>query len=327
MRPTCVGTPNLVTGLVCTLLALLFLSAPTNGQDISNGSIRGDVVDESGMPVAAANIVITALSADGDVTRIDTTSDGKFLYSQLRAGLYTISATQDEIGSDFHRVRVRSNRTVEVRFKLQPGGRLRSWVDVATRDAFANVFSAGVKANRTGAYDEAATNFSQAAELDPTCLECHYNTGVAYTAIGQLTEAEMAFRRALAINNNYAPAYYGLSALYVQWERPRDASTARAQANRIALASLDARRQQATADVNRGITFYEAGNHTDAQRQFQNVIDEHPTHAPAYYWLGVTLVENAKKETATRALRRYLSLDPDGRHAELARNLLEKMTP
>ena len=166
MRPTCVGTPNLVTGLVCTLLALLFLSAPTNGQDISNGSIRGDVVDESGVPVAAANIVITALSADGDVTRIDTTSDGKFLYSQLRAGLYTISATQDEIGSDFHRVRVRSNRTVEVRFKLQPGGRLRSWVDVATRDAFANVFSAGVKANRTGAYDEAATNFSQAAELE-----------------------------------------------------------------------------------------------------------------------------------------------------------------
>ena len=327
MRPTCVGTPNLLTDSICALLALFFLAAPTNGQDISNGSIRGDVVDESGMPVAGANIVITALSANGDVTRIDTTSDGRFLYSQLRAGLYTISAAQDETGSDFHRVRVRSDRTVEVRFTLQPGGRLRPWIDAATRDAFASVFSAGVNANRNGAYDEAIANFSQAAELNPTCLECHYNTGIAYTAAGQLAEAEMAFRRALAINTDYAPAYYGLSALYVQWERPKDASTARAQANRIALASLDAERQQATDDVNRGITFYQAGNHTDAQRQFQNVIDEYPTHAPAYYWLGVTLVENVDQVTAIRALRRYLSMDPDGQHAELARNLLEKMTP
>ena len=327
MRPTCVGTPNLSTSSICIVFALLFLGVPINSQEVSNGTIRGDVVDGNGMPVAGAKIVITALSANGEVARIDTTSDGRFVYAILREGLYTITATQDEVGNDFHRVRVRNDRTVEVRFTLQPGARHRPWIDGATRDAFTDIFAAGVNANRNGAYDEAVANFSQAAELDPTCLECHYNNGVVYTAIGQWTKAEMAFRRALAINTDYAPAYYGLSALYVQWERPEDASTARAQANRIALASLDAGRQQATDDVNRGITFYEAGNHADARRQFQSVIDEYPTHAPAYYWLGVTLVENADMAAATRALRRYLSLDPDGQHAELARSLLEKVTP
>ena len=141
------------------------------------------------MPVAGAKIVITALSANGEVARIDTTSDGRFVYAILREGLYTITATQDEVGNDFHRVRVRNDRTVEVRFTLQPGARHRPWIDGATRDAFTDIFAAGVNANRNGAYDEAVANFSQAAELDPTCLECHYNNGVVYTAIGQWTES------------------------------------------------------------------------------------------------------------------------------------------
>lgn len=326
MRPTN-RAKNVPRRLVHVSLLVTFLGLPSGLNAQSAGTVSGSVVDEHGVSVVGAHVVITALRAGGTVARIDTGRDGRFNQSNIAAGLYEIRSAQRELGSDAYRLRIREGHTVEVAFVLTPGREPTPLIDAAARDAFAIIFAAGVAANKSGQYFNAVTQFNHAAELNRGCFECHYNTGVAYSSLKQWADAEKAFMRALTIDKEYAAAYYGLSAVYTELGRPNDATTARAKAHRIALASLDAGHQRAADGVTRGIVFYSAGSLDDARRLFADAIAESQNYAPAHYWLGVTLADLQENQRAVRSLRHYLSFDASGEHAVRARALLANLEP
>ena len=286
------------------------------------GAVRGTVIDEQGQAaVAGALIVLLPLDGDRPSLEFETGSDGRFARSDVPPGLYAATAALGDRRSEVYRVRVRDRRAVAIGFVMGPGRGVTPWIIAdGARDRLDELFAAGVGANRDGAYNDAVTYFTLAAGLDPNCLECHYNTGVAYSSLERWSAAERAFQDALAVRPDYTAAYYGLANVFNRSGRPEDAANARDEAMRLTLAALEAGRRQAAETVGRGTAFLDAGNIEDARQLFEEAADQSPGYAPAYYWLGVALVEIGRTGPALTALRRAVSLDEGGEHAADARS-------
>ena len=287
-----------------------------------SGTVRGAVVDEERQAAAdGALVVLLPLGGDGPSLEFEAGPDGRFARSDVAPGLYAVTAARGARRSEVYRVRVRGGRAVEIRFVLRQDRGATPWIVADdARERLDELFAAGVEANREGAYDDAVTWFTLAAGLDPTCLECHYNAGVAYSALERWPAAERAFEDALAVRPDYTAAYYGLANVFNRSGRPEDAADARGEATRLTLAALEAGRRQAAEAVERGIAFLDAGNPEDARRRFEEAVGSSPGYAPAYYWLGVALAEIGRTGPALTALRRALGLDEDGEHAADARS-------
>lgn len=332
MRPRVAGRPHTVHRVrraLCAACAVAVGTAAAAGavHAQSAGVVRGAVVDEEGQAaVPGALIVLLPLDGDGAAIEFETESDGRFARSDVAPGLYAVTAAHDARRSEVYRVRVRGGRSVEIRFVLGPGRRVTPWILAGgARDRLDAFFAAGVGANRDGAYADAVTYFTLAAGLDPNCIECHYNAGVAYSSLERWADAERAFRDALDIRSDYTAAYYGLANVLNRSGRPVEAAAARDEATRLTLAGLEADRRQAAASVDGGIAFLDAGNLEDARQRFEEAADRSPGYAPAYYWLGVVLSEIGRPGPALTALRRALSLDGNGEHAADARSRIAEL--
>ena len=314
-----------VLSVICAA-AIGFVSVPRASHAQPTGAVRGAVVEEeSRTGVAGALIVLLPLD-DGASLEIETGSDGRFARSDVAPGLYAVTAALGARRSEVYRVRVRGGRSVEIRFVLGPGRGITPWILAdGARNRLDELFAAGVAANRDGAYEDAVTYFTLAAGLDPNCLECHYNAGVAHTALGRWTDAERAFEDALAVRRDYTAAYYGLANVLNRAGRPEEAAAARNEATRLTLAALEEGRRQAADAVDRGIVLLEAGNPQDARQQFEDATGQSPGYAPAYYWLGVALTEVGQPGPALTAFRRAVSLDAGGEHVADARSRIAEL--
>lgn len=293
----------------------------------SGGSVQGFVVDEQGRPIGEATILVNNVRAN-ETAEVLTTSDGRFSSSGITAGLYTIAATKDALGSEVFRIRVRDGHTVSVNFELAPGQRVAAYlVEAGQRQALSERFAAGIEASRSGDHEVAVDAFLSALELNPTCLECHYNLAIAYAALDRYADAEAEFQQVLLLRPDYAAAHYGLSSIYIQQGREADAADARSAANRLALERVAVGRAQAEDAMARGLTFFNAGNVVDAVGRFEAAVALAPTLAVAHYWLGVSQQQSGQDGPARSSLQRYLQLASDGEFAAEARERLEDLAP
>jgi len=291
------------------------------------GAVRGVVVDEQGRPIAEAAVVVNSVSAD-DTAETLTTHDGQYAYGGIAAGLYTITAVKDALGGEVFRIRVRNGRTVSVNFELAPGQRIADYlVEAGQREALSRAFASGVEASRSGDYAVAIDAFRSALDLSPTCMECHYNLAVAYTELRRFAEAELEFRGVLSLREDYAAAYYGLSSIYTRQGRDAEATQARSEANRLALERVAVGRAQAEDAVARGVTFFNAGNISDAIGRFETAAELDATLGLAHYWLGLALAQAGRDAPARSAFQRYLQLASDGEFAAEVRQRLEDFGP
>ena len=292
------------------------------------GTIQGTVVGPEGGFIEEATVVLTSLTDGMTIGNFSTNEDGRYSSLVVPSGLYTVRAHKDTLGSEIFRVRIRKEQTVKVNFMLEPGRRISAYLaEASERDALTRFFTAGIKFNRSEKHKQAIESFLRAIELSPACIECHFNLAVSYTELGLLSNAEMEFKRVIFLKPDYAAAYYGLSSLYIQQGQPEEAAAARSEANRIALDRLEIGRVQAEYAVERGITFFEAGNLTDAIGRFEYAIDQDSNLASGYYWLGIALEQFGRLTKARSSLQRYLQIDPEGEFAIPVRKLLDNLIP
>ena len=289
----------------------------------SGGAVRGAVADPEGAAVPGALVILLPFSEEEASIELETGGDGRFTRTDVPPGFYTATAAQGDRRSDVYRIQVREGRSVEVRFVVVAGARAGARLaSDADQDDLDSLFVAGVAADRDGRHAEAITYYTLAAQLYPNCVECHFNTGIAYRALEQLQDAERAFNDALAVRREYPAAWYGLASIYTMQGRTEEAAAARNVAATLTLSAMAANRERAAAAVERGVVLRDAGNLGDARDRFEEATTHDATYAPAYYWLGATLAELALPRDARIALRRYLRIDPDGAHADDARDRL-----
>ena len=321
--PSRIPGSRLIT-LVAVVLAPAVFAEPAMAQPA--GAVRGQVVDLQGRAVDGAIVVFDFRGAGAERVEATTNSDGEFSRRDLSDGHYRVTAQKENVGTQSFRLRVRPGQTVEVNFLLQPGTGPAPWRDdLPSREALTEVFGEGVAANRAGDFEQAIAKFEEVLRSMPACMDCHYNIGIASTRMEDYAAAEVAFRTVLDIRPDFAPGHYALAELYNHQERFDEATTARSEANRIAIEALAAGRERTQNILNQGIIFWNAGNVADAKRRFEEAAKLGPTHAEVHYWLGMANETEGNQAEAARSLRRYLDLAPDGQYADSAADTLKQI--
>lgn len=179
------------------------------------------------------------------------------------------------------------------------------------------------------AYQEAAAAFERASVIDPTQYAVWANLGRAYQAANNPEKSIAAYERAIAVKPEQAVELYALLApLYISANRLEDA---RQSCEKVAPVNPD---QGSACYYNIGVIMYNNGKLKEAIEPLQKATELDPKHADAFYWLGVCMFNQAEfkqeegklvtilKPGTREAFEQYLTLEPEGRFAKDAKDML-----
>jgi tetratricopeptide (TPR) repeat protein len=288
---------------VLALAVLLTLSAaPAFAQSI----VRGKVVDAQNKPVDGATVTIESVDTNRSVTT-KTDKKGEFTQIGLATGQYKITVTKDKVGTDTKTGMIRQGAPAELAFTLKPAG--AAGANNPEAAAIQAAAQAGLDALHAGNNDEAIAKFTEVVGKVPTCGDCFYNLGVAYTNEQKYDEAATAFNKAVEIKPT-AEGYTGLANVYNAQKKFDLAGQASAKAAELSAAAPGG--GGAEASYNQGVILFNSQKFAEAKTAFEAAVKADPNMALAHYQLGMTALNLGQIPDAVAALETYLKLDPNG---------------
>ena len=301
---------------VLALAVVLAVSGPASAQSV----VRGKVVDAAGKPVEGASVTIEATEANRKA-QTKTNRNGEFLQVGLASGRYNVTVVKDNLKA-VQPATVSQGNPVELSFQLTPSS------GVTPEQAKANqemqVLAQGaIEAMRAGRDDEAIQKFNEILVKVPTCSDCHYNLGVAYSKKQQYGEAEASFKKALEIAPESGDAYTGLANVYNAQKKFDLAQQASAKA--ATLSSASGGGGGAEALYNQGVILWNAGKYAEAKEQFEAAVKSDPNMAMAQYQLGMANLNLGQIPAARQAFEAYLKAEPNGPKAAEVKTFVQQL--
>jgi tetratricopeptide (TPR) repeat protein len=202
-----------------------------------------------------------------------------------------------------------------------------------------DAFNAGMEGMNTKNYTAAVESFTKASQLDPAQVAVWSQLGEAYQKLAEtktgpefdanIAKALEAYQKSIELkpddagaHNNYALAL-GRAKKFDQM-----------QAELKKAADLDPA-NGGKYYYNLGAMLVNTGQAPAAGEAFKKAIELTPTYADAYYQYGVTLIGQAKVDTATgkvtpvpgtvEAFQKYLELAPNGQWAQSAKEMMASL--
>ncbi|XP_064628448.1 protein O-mannosyl-transferase TMTC3-like [Lineus longissimus] len=196
------------------------------------------------------------------------------------------------------------------------------------------LFKSGLKVNRHNAklfnnvghalegdkkWDEALAYFTKAAEVQPDDVGAHINVGRTYMNLNMDSDAEKAYRKALAlmpapkkgetyttrINPNYLNVYLNMGNMLAKnVSRLEEADTLYKRA-------ISMRADYIEAYINRGDVLMKLNRTKEAQQTYETALKYQADNADLYYNLGVVLLERGDRMAAYQQFELALKHDPD----------------
>ena len=140
-----------------------------------------------------------------------------------------------------------------------------------------------------------------------------YNiSGAVYKGLGKLDASVKAYNKAIAINPDYAEAYYGMGITFIEQGKLEEAIEAYKKV-------LSLKPDYADAYNNIGAALQEKGELDEAIEAYNKALAIKPDYAEAYNNMGITFIEQGKLEEAIEAYNKALSIKPD--YAEAYNNI------
>lgn len=320
------------------------------------GSIEGDLIGFDGKPL----IGVTVLIDRQDIKQhFETKTDNKGHW--FHAGLplsnsYTITFKQgDQIIYSYQRVPIRLGEATRVdinlkaeREKQQAGTpqeteeqRKRRETAEKQRTNFQELkkrFDQGVVFLNSNQYDQAVTEFETCVQLDPTQHVVFAYLADSYGGVKRYDDASKAYQKAIEVlsaeqaspdkNQKLAAYYNNLGSVLGRAGKAQEAQGAFAKA--VELDPAGAGRYY----FNMGAIMVNTGKTDEAVDAFRKAIAADPNYAEAYYQLGVALTGKATLDKegkiipaagTVESLQKYLQLQPEGRYAQAAKDLLSTL--
>jgi len=308
---------NVLRG-ACAFVVALTLALPALAQSV----VRGKVTDAQGKPIQDATVVFEAQDAN---RKMQTKTDGKgeFLQVGLQSGSYKVTASKDGVGTQTLNSNVRQGPNQPLSFSLSASSNMTN-ADKQAAVALQAAAGAALDAMKAGKNDEAIAKFQEVLAKLPTCSDCYYNMGVAYSNKQQYAEAEGAFKKVIELKPDSADAYTGLANLYNSQKKFDLAAEASNKAQQLAGAAGGAG-GGAEATYNQGVILWNAGKYAEAKDQFESAVKSDPNMSMAHYQLGMANLNLGKIPEARAAFEGYLKADPNGPKAAEVKTFLAQL--
>ena len=306
------------TYLIRAVLALAVVLA-VSSTAAAQGMVRGTVVDAQGQPIEGATVII---QANDGIQNAETTTnaDGEFQQIGLASGSYSITVSKDDMTQAREVNIARTESAFD--FQLTATSGLTPEQIKASQDMQVLAQDA-IDAIQGGRNAEAIQKFNELLVEVPTCSDCLYNLGVAYSNEEQYAEAEASFLKALEIAPDFDQAYTGLANLYNAQEKydlARQASVRAAELTAAGGGGINAE-----ALFNQGVILWNSGKFAEAKEQFEAAVEADPSMALAHYQLGMANLNLGQVPEARQAFEAYLAMDPDGPKAAEVKVFVEQL--
>lgn len=309
--------------LQSSALGLALLVGLASAALAQSGQLKGKVLDAEGKPVQGAQILIEFAEGVNRKFQVKTDRRGEFIQIGLQPDTYKVTATVEKLGSFSQQTRVSLSKPAEVLFEFKPGAGGGDPAAAAKAAALKKAFEEGVAATQAKNFDLAIQKFEEAATTLPTCFDCYYNIGYAYSQKKDDKAAEAAWLKAVELKADYAEALNALATLYNNQKRFDDASAMSAKA--AAAGGVIGGSGSADAIYNQGIILWNQGKIPEAKAKFEEALKANANHPEANFQMGMALLNEGNLAGAIAAFEKYLQLAPDGQYAAQAKGMLAQL--
>jgi protein O-GlcNAc transferase len=167
-------------------------------------------------------------------------------------------------------------------------------------------FERGVVALRDGQLGVALTAIRQANSLDPD-VPTYLNTlGLVYLTLQRPDLALVEFRRSTVVDPDYAEGYLNTGTALAQLGQWNEAVASYERAIKSPrLTSPD------TAHQNLGVALYNLKRYPEAEQALRLAVSLDPRMGVSYYYLGLVLLAEDRKDEARLTFQRARELGPD----------------
>jgi len=290
---------HLYRGVLALAVALVF-SAPAFAQ----GIVKGKVVDDKNQPVADAKVVIAGPARNAETK---TNNKGEYVQVGLQSGSYTVTVTKDKLIATT-KVNVTQGTPAEANMTLVPAATAGL---SAEQKAVQEAAGAAIEALRAGRDDEAIEKLNDVVSKLPTCSDCYYNLGLAYTHKQQWPEAEAALKKSIELKPTNPDPYNGLANVYNAQKKFDEALAMNQKASELSATTGGAGGGgNAESIYNQGVVLFNAGKYAEAKVQFDLATKADPNNANAFYQLGMTSLNLGQIPEAVAALQTFVKIAP-----------------
>lgn len=318
-----------LAGIFC--FAALPALAQTMGP-AANGQISGQVRLKGGQPAFNALVTCDRVSG-GLVGQVQTDRGGRFRFTGLMPARYNLTIRLAGYSEERRAVDLRGDATKliasqeYVQFTLTPDGSDATPASTTTAPAVIDPkvpvaarkeYEDGLAAINQGQPGQAIPHLEKAITLYKNYTEAYLLLGTAYMDTKQWDKAESALRRAIEINPKSTTAYFTLGEAFLQQKKY-------VEAEKVIKDGLKIEERSWQGHYALGRLYWEQNDIVKAGREVAKTLQLKPDLAEAHL-LGANILLRARKaEDALTEFKEYLRLEPDGKFAPQAKEMVAKI--
>lgn len=305
---------------LCLTVAAL---AAGQGWHQGKGRLEGSVTGTKGEPIAGATV---ALRLDGQGPDLKTDEKGRWAILGINGGSWELDVSAPGYQSRKITVTVSEiTRIPPMAIQLEPEVQQQPAQEVpitvggkAISKEAAEALEKGDAASQAKNYAEAQANYLKALPELPDNVPLLRNLALVYYFDNKPDEALKYARQTVDKDPGNQSAWLIISELELQ--------KGNLDAGQLALSKVSEEKITSPAPyLNLGILFYNKKRPAEAEENFSKAIAKKPDLAEAYYYRGLTRFQLKRTAEAKADLEKSIELDPSGKDAETAKEILKSM--
>lgn len=289
-----------------------------------NAQINGQVrYADGGAPANNITVELTSFTGGGSI-QVQTDRNGKFSFQNLQATQINVSVRAPGYKEERQFVNLSTTPSQYLQFSLKSDGSgtargaAPAVIDLKVPAPARKEFDEANKAILSGKPETAIVHLEKAISLHPDFLEATLLLGTVYMDTKQWDKAENVLRRAIQINPKSTAAYFTLGEAFLQQKKYADAE-------KVIKDGLKIEERSWQGHYALGRLYWEQNDYVKAGREIAKTLQLKPDLAEAHL-LGANILLRARKaEDALMEFKEYLRLEPDGKFAPQAKEMVAKI--
>jgi tetratricopeptide (TPR) repeat protein len=309
-------------------IVLIWIGTVTAGLGLAQagrgiGRIGGIVVDLEGKPIEGVKVQIVFSQNENLKFEGVTNKKGEWSFLGLGTGNWHMTAFlagYDPVTQTLYVSQLQVNPKVTV--KMKKAERAGGGGIVQDEASFA-FLEKGNQLFREGKYDEAIAQYQQFIEKNPQAYQVQISIGDCYREKGDFDKAKEIYEKIIELSQAdtvlgkemAAKAQAGIGNIYVKQNKLTEAQE-------YFKKSIDSSPKDEILAYNVGEIYFSNQQHDEALKYFGLASEIKPDWPDPYLKLGYVYLNKADYPSAIAKFEKFLTLEPEGERAALAKNIL-----